>query len=587
MSPVKPAPHECDLRFTIGQHPSDSILNHGLKPYYAMHQLMSEWDGWKTQGKPTESINFNGEEWALCFDYEESGLDPWDSPSFEIENVREFRFYFVSKDSPTYQDKTADKDPRVKGGTITIRPRWPDMTSDGEPVSVPDYGGPYIDAQIQASNIPHGDYLDLLKRIMSAFGISQRYFSDPHPDSHISDMAYYVRLERGESGPIFAADGPIARSHALLESDREGYRKHVEDHTEIPGYYVTTTLSDSRARELIDGHDLGKELKHYYPNHPDSFDPNEPGYHPKFEVSYQSSRTEQTLRWSELDNAREELVESLLNAIEWAGISTSPDNEIWVENDPFWNVEHADDDLCCAFVNCPLPEIENEQEHRVMKLWGSMQESDKEVVDLLLSDGGKVSPKDAAEETGYSYKTIRNVIDRLEGLIRHGYDEMGLESKKIRDELLKRTKAAAGNFKNEIERVTMDVADAVENYAGTAWGRLRRQYAITVDRSAECRKLLKVDYNPTDELEARNVIREINTAYQEIVEESTHGIHVEIELSNGERRRFNSLEAAFRAGGDLTVQKERTRNSRARQDFDFEAWKAAGCPPGSRYDPGG
>lgn len=580
---VMPAPHEGDIRFTIGQHPSK--ISYGLKPYYAMHQLMTDWTDWKTDGKPTETTEFNGEEWALCFDYDESGLDTWENPEFQIENVREFRFYFVSKDSPTYRDKRADKDPRVKGGTITVRPRWPDMTSDGQSVSVPDYGGGYIDCQIQAANIPHTDYLDLLTRVMTSFGISSRYFSHPHPDSHVGDLAYYVRLERGESGPLFAADGPIARSHSLLESDREGYRKHVENHTKIPGYYVTTTLTDSRARELINGHELGKELKHYYPNHPDEFEPNEPEYHPKFEVSYQSSRTEQTLRWNQVERAREELIESLLNAVEWAGISCNPNNEIWVENDPYWNVEPIRERLSCGFVNCPLPEIESEQEHRVMRLWGSMNQSDREVVDLLLSDGGDVSPTDAAEETGYSYRTIRKVIERLDGLIRHGYDSMGLESKKIRDELLKRTKAAAGKFKSEIESVTMDVADAVADHTGTRWGRIRRKYAVSVDRNGNCRKLLKVDYNPSSDLEAKNILREIKTAYEEVVEESTHGVHVEFRMADGEKRRYQSLDAAFRAG-DLTHRKVQSKNERAQENFDFERWKAAGAPVSEHYDPG-
>lgn len=75
-----------------------------------------------------------------------------------------------------------------------------------------------------------------------------------------------------------------------------------------------------------------------------------------------------------------------------------------------------------------------------------MTPADKNVVGLLLADGGKVSPKEAAEETGYSYRTIRAVIDRLEGLIRHAYNEMQLEPKKVQQELLKRARAAGENF---------------------------------------------------------------------------------------------------------------------------------------------
>jgi len=61
-----------------------------------------------------------------------------------------------------------------------------------------------------------------------------------------------------------------------------------------------------------------------------------------------------------------------------------------------------------------------------MQLWGQMAPADRKVTELLLTDGGKVSPKEAAEQTGNTYRTIRTVIDRMEGLIHHTYGEMEL-----------------------------------------------------------------------------------------------------------------------------------------------------------------
>jgi hypothetical protein len=45
---------------------------------------------------------------------------------FKTEEVKKFRFYFVSENTPTYYGERADKDSRIKGGTITVRPRWPE-----------------------------------------------------------------------------------------------------------------------------------------------------------------------------------------------------------------------------------------------------------------------------------------------------------------------------------------------------------------------------------------------------------------------------------------------------------------------------
>lgn len=578
---LKCAPHEGDVRFTFGVHPDQHVIDDGLAPYYAMDSLIKEWgDRWETEGKPTETVDIDGEKWATCFDYSESGLDPWDNPNFQIETVKEFRFYFVSKNTPTYYGERADKDSRIKGGTITVRPRWPDLTADGKPVSVPDYGAPYIDVQVQASNIPHAQYLDLVKNIINAYGIKSRYFDQPHPDSHINDLAYYVRILRSESGPLYAPDGPIARAHTLIQGDRSGYRKHVEDNTKLPGYYVTATIEDEKAPDLIRGHKLGKELKHYYPKEPQAYDPDEAPYHPKFEVSYQTKRTDQTVYWSDLDGARRELEETILNCLEWSGLSSNAQSDVFVRSDPFWPVENTTESR--KFVECPLPKIEDEQEHRVMKLWGEMTPADRDVVDLLLTDGGAVSPREAAAKTGYSYRTIRAVIERLEGLIRHAYNEMQLESKKVQQELLKRARAAGENFKQSIESTTMDLADAAEERVTSPWSRLRRQYAISVVEPDDCRKLLKIGYKPSDEHEARNIIREIKTVYQEHVEDSTYGVHVEITLTDGARRRYRRMEHAFQKSVERQ-QHEKRRNNAAREDFDFEAWKAAGCPPADEW----
>lgn len=581
---LKCAPHEADIRFTVGVHPSPHVTDHGLAPYYAMDSLIKEWgDRWESDGKPTADIDFLGETWATCFDYSSSGLDPWGSTEFQLQQVREFQFYFVSTDSPQFEGKRADKDQRVKGGTITVRPRWPDITANGKPVSVPDYGAPYIDVQVQASNIPHDEYLTLVQRVMDAYGIAARYFDQPHPDSHINDLAYYVRLFRDESGPLYAPDGPIARAHTLIQGDRSGYRKHEEDHTKIPGYMVSAVVEDEKAGELVRGHELGKELKHYYPREPDSYEPDEAPYHPKFEVAYQTARTDKTVRWAELDDARRELEETIINCLEWCGLATTAESDAFVPFDPYWPVEDTHE--ARKTVKCPLPDIENEQEHRVMELWGEMTDADRDVTELLLTDGGKVSPQEAAEQTGNTYRTVRTVIERMEGLIRHTYGELEIESKKIQQELLKRVRAAGERFEQELGSAAMDLADAADERSREAWSKFRRKYAISVTEPDDCRKLLKVGYNPTDIQEARYIVREIQTKYREHVESSTYGIHVEMRLADGSLRRFRKMEHAFRKSVERQA-RERLQNTKKQRNFDWEAWKAAGCPPVESWEPG-
>jgi hypothetical protein len=580
---LSPAPHELDVNFITGVHPEPNYPDYGLKPYYALHKLRADYDGWKTDGKPSREMEWNGETWALVLDYQDSGIDPWESTEFSLETVKEYRLYFVSKDSPHYDEDTpADQQDRVKGGSIHVTPRWPDMTSDGEPIqNVPDYGAPFVNFRMQGSNIPHQQYHDLLRRILGAFDVNPRYVDNPHPHSNIQDIARYVRPKRGESGAIFAPDGPIARTHTVIQGDRSGYRKHVEDHREIPGYYVTAAVEDEKADTLIRGHELGKELKHYYPNHPEKYEKDEAPYHPKFEVSYQTSLTEDTLRWDELEDAIRELDETILNCLDWSGISPSVGDGgsgIWVDFDPYWKVE--DTTASRKLVKCPLPAIEDEQEHRVMQLWGDMTPADRDVTELLLTDGGKVSPQDAAEQTGNTYRTVRTVVERMQGLIKHSYGELEIESKKIQQELLKRVRAAGERFEDEIGTAAMELADAAEDRARTAWDTVRRRYSISESEDHNCRKLLRVGYKAEDKNEADTIIQRIKARYQSCVGEDGFGVHVEITTLEHGLIRYRNL-SNLRVDGYTKGEhmSEYQENKRAREGFDFEAWKAAGCPP--------
>jgi len=578
---LSPAPHELDVNFITGVHPDPNYPDYGLKPYYALHKLRADYDGWKTDGKPSREMEWNGETWALVLDYQDSGFDAWENPEFSIQNVKEYRLYFVSKDSPHYdEDAPADQQDRVKGGSIHVSPRWPDITSDGEPVNVPDYGAPYVNFNVQASNIPHEQYHDLLRRILGSYDVNPRYVENPHPDSNIQDIARYVRPTRGESGPIFAADGPIARTHTVIQGDRSGYRKHVEDHREIPGYYVTAAVEDEKADTLIRGHELGKELKHYYPNEPESYEKDEAPYHPKFEVSYQTSLTDDTLRWDELEDAIRELDETVLNCLDWAGIAPRANAGIWVDFDPYWTVEETH--ASRKFVKDPLPEIEDEQEHRVMSLWGDMNQSDRDVTELLLTDGGKVSPKEAAEQTGNTYRTIRTVIERMEGLISHTYGELEIESKKVQQELLKRVRAAGDRFEDEIGSAAVELADAAADRVRSAWDRARRRYSITETEGEDCKSLLKVGYQAQDKNEADEIIQTLKARYDD---GSGYGVHVQIYTLEDGFIRYQNL-ADVRVDGyrrdDYVSREEQQRRN---EQIDFEAWKAAGCPPADEWNP--
>lgn len=448
-------------RFLEAQcHEFDAFLNfdeYGLRPYYGLTNFRKEHD-WINDGKPSVTFEFEGQEWAAVLEYDDQPILPWSDPSYKLETAYLYRIYLVCMDE-TYDDESADWSQRVKGGTFTVYPRWPDMKKrndeTGEISKVNGYmdlGQSYLTVRTQASNIDFSKYTDLTAEAFAAFDVPRRYFSNPHESSNVNDAAVYVRPKRDISGPVYAVDGPIARIHQLLEYDRSGYRKHVEDNRERPGAQVTTMIDSERASKLIRGHMVGKEVKHYYMRNPDNCSPDQFGWHPKLEVSFQTSITEETIYWDrddalDLEQCRCELEAMLMNVLDWASLDVTGGDEY--HEDAYLDPERRQQ-RSLKLVDCPLPKIESEQENAVMRFWGDMNGSDREVTELLLTDGGEISPKDAAEKTGYSYRMIRRVVDRLEGFVRHTYGKLEVESDFAAQEMLKRVRSAEEQFRRTI-----------------------------------------------------------------------------------------------------------------------------------------
>lgn len=212
-----------------------------------------------------------------------------------------------------------DDDVGERSGNIHIAPRTPDLVDEeGNHISTPkDLTG--VNCRILGSNFPLELYGELLQRATTALGFDSRYFAMERVHqrySNIQDAARYVRLIRGESGPIHSVDGVLARISNLLANDREGYRKHIADDTEIPGYYHTATIGPKRASELVDQHHLPKEFKHYLAREAENLDPENPLYHPKIEVALQTSRLDEPVRWRERERVARELDEALLNLLQ-------------------------------------------------------------------------------------------------------------------------------------------------------------------------------------------------------------------------------------------------------------------------------
>ncbi|MEF8800171.1 MAG: hypothetical protein V5A38_04235 [Halolamina sp.] len=152
-----------------------------------------------------------------------------------------------------------------------------------------------VNLRASGANIDAHRYQGLIRAAAGALEMNPGHFRDAHESSSVQDGERYVRIYEDAAGPIHARDGPIANLGHLLENDRSGYRKIVQNDEDIhgrqlPGYYHTVTLGPRRVREAFPTHSAPVEIKHYYAREAHSLPDDHPLSHPKLGVSYQVSR---------------------------------------------------------------------------------------------------------------------------------------------------------------------------------------------------------------------------------------------------------------------------------------------------------
>lgn len=427
MKSFDPAPHEFWANLLFDQH--------DLDPFFALDRTVKDHDG-----SGLEAFHDDGEQWRARLSYQESNIvNPGDETPhgtpFSLETIREYRLKV---------ERHPDEDPvGEQSFTAHIAPRWQGMEGEKDDgttteISVPEGFREGINVRLNGSNIGFRRYHLLLTKAFAVFGIDTRYVRDPHPFSNIQDAELYGRLDRDLSGPVHARDGPIAQMGHLLEGDRRGYRKVVQNDDDnhdrnLPGFYHTVTLDPRRVREAFPSHSMAKEIKHYYAKEALSMPDDHPLRHPKVGVSLQSSRMDETVYWDDLETLEHELEQTLVSVLADAGIDVAPEhgNGPFVE-DAYFEVEISADGP--DPVTLDLTELKQEQEHIVVRhLADGFSPCQEEALETLVSDGGEISPNDIAQENGRHVESVRRALRDLDELVDRGYSKVELRSEYVAD----------------------------------------------------------------------------------------------------------------------------------------------------------
>ena len=420
MSPyIEPATHEVsgNLIFTEA----------GLTPYHALQSVTKG----TNYGKPvTGTFRRDGEQYTASLKPKGSGLKPWDDPSFQYQKVKEF----VLQVEPTEGDDL----PAAPSVTFTVKPRWPDMESLGDspnPSNPGDLLG--VNVRFDGSNIPLEDYLGLLRRGMSAVDINPEYFSALHEQSNVWRFEHYVRVNRERSQAVIGDGGPIRRIFEYIESEGK-LRELREDDTETIGYHHRVKFDSDAARSLIDGHTLGKQIKHYHPKHVHG-DPDDPLDHPKIGVAFFSRLTSDgSVAWSERDRLEREVDETLINVLSWSDLSVRSDTKTYVKDIHF---TRSETERALTLIDDPLPQIKREQGAAVISALNgagtgnpNLNESDTETL-RVMADGGTQDVGALAEAINSSTRTVYRVIERLSDILIVDNGQVGFASEYLQSKV--------------------------------------------------------------------------------------------------------------------------------------------------------
>ena len=452
MKAVDTAPHE---------YMANYLYDDGLGPWFGAARLCD------ATGSRRGTFRLDGEEWRVTLSYQESGLAPPDGGEtpdgtrVEFDTLREFRLNAVAAD-----DETGER--KVKA---LIQPRWRGLESEsGKSVARPLWDlGDAVNVRVNASNVEFDQVETVIHRAAGAVTLDPMHFANRREEySVVMDAARYVRIDREVCGAIHSREGPLARMGHLLESDRSGYRKLVQDDTERAGYYHTVTLGPKRIREAFPDHRIPKEFKHYFARNAESLPDEHPLAHPKLEASYQSSRWSETLRPIDHEEISSELEEAILAALNEANLPTQPlddgggegggpSNARTFVEDAYFEASTVDRSRVLPL---NLERVESDQRNVVVRqLANGLSPVEWDSLKTLTADGGDVSPAEIADEHDWHPDSVRRGLRRIEEMVVREQGSVALRSHHVADQVVEALHAAREGVRNAVGAA----ANAVQN----------------------------------------------------------------------------------------------------------------------------
>ena len=160
----------------------------------------------------------------------------------------------------------------------------------------------------------------------------------------------------------------------------------------------------------------------------------------------------------------------------WRADETHPPT--YIADDHFDVV--ADEEI--ARYDDPTPEIEARQDALLVMMLRETTDSDKEVLESLVTDGSGQHPEALASNTDHSISTIYRVLNRLDGIIKNDNASVGWASQKFAEEITELVESAEYNLENTAERIAKVYRMDARQAASSAFQLWLNKYAAELEQ---------------------------------------------------------------------------------------------------------
>jgi hypothetical protein len=372
--------------------------------------------------------------------YQQGAIEPASRFDLETDSMYEWR---IKGRGPEREKLSFHVRPRFAG--MNISTPWEDVWGDLEADPHADPEG--IDVDINSSNIEPDAVPKHFRTVVNAIceEASQR-FNGAHLDprhidgehSSISQFERYVRLTRNYAQTLTHEGGYFWRLMYLLGSEKGRKVTYKVDNEEVVGYNHRLNYPAGTARQLP-GQRLGKQLKHYHPQHPRKQQTDDPLYHPKFAALFKKGQApnndsitlnQHGVVWNDRDELTQELEETVINCLEHAGVPT--DAEVAFVPDDHFQARTSERSI--ALHPDPTPEIEAEQESVIVRTFRELSEADMDVLEEI-ADNGETHYQRVADGSGRDISTIYRALDELDGILENSNGLIRFRSRKVAEEI--------------------------------------------------------------------------------------------------------------------------------------------------------